>query len=142
MNTSRLIARLIGPLFLAIGVGLFANAAVYHSMAQEFLRNVPLIYLSGFLTLLAGITIVNFHNLWVGDWRVMITIFGWLAVIGGAVRLILPQAVQSVGGTMLASTTAQTIGGVVVLALGAWLTYAGYFEKISNTSRTKRKGKK
>jgi hypothetical protein len=142
MNTSRLLARLIGPLFLAIGAGLFLNSAVYYAMSQEFLRSLSLIYLSGFLTLLAGIAIVNFHNLWVSDWRVIITIFGWLAVIGGAVRLILPQAVQSVGGTMLASPAAQTIGGVVVLALGAWLTYAGYLEKTPKTSRAKRRGKK
>lgn len=141
MNISRLLARLIGPLFLAIGVGLFLNSVVYQTMAQEFLRSVPLIYLSGLLTLLAGLAIVNFHNLWVGDWRVVITVFGWLAVVGGAVRLILPQAVQAVGGTMLASNTAQMIGGAVVFALGAWLTYAGYFEKNSAPPK-KRRGRK
>jgi len=37
MPTSLFLAKLIGPLFLAVGVGLIANAAVYKKLAEEFL---------------------------------------------------------------------------------------------------------
>lgn len=141
MDTSRLLARLIGPLFLAIGAGVLFNAATYQAMSQEFLRNIPLIYLTGFLTLIAGIAILNFHNVWVASWPVIITIFGWFAVIGGTVRLVAPQAVQGVAGGM-ATSGLQMGGGIVVLLLGAWLSWAGYFENSSTTSRARRRGRK
>jgi 1,4-dihydroxy-2-naphthoate octaprenyltransferase len=38
----------------------------------------------GMFALLAGLAIVNVHNLWVSDWRVIITILGWLAIVRGA----------------------------------------------------------
>jgi hypothetical protein len=40
-------------------------------------------YLSGLLSLLAGLAIVNLHNTWRADWRVIITVLGWLMTIGG-----------------------------------------------------------
>ena len=56
-------------------------------MAEEFLRSRALIYLSGLLTMTAGLAIVLTHNVWVADWPVLITMLGWLATIGGAVRI-------------------------------------------------------
>ena len=54
MQTSVFLAKLIGPFFLAVGVGLLANAAAYRKLADEFLRSTALIYLSGLLTMPAG----------------------------------------------------------------------------------------
>ena len=34
----------------------------------------------------AGLAIVLVHNVWTFDWRVIITILGWLAVLGGIFR--------------------------------------------------------
>ena len=49
----------------------------------------------------AGLAIVLTHNVWVADWRVLITILGWLAAIGGAVRILAPQRTGRVGRSML-----------------------------------------
>lgn len=37
--------------------------------------------MSGFFALVMGLAIVNAHIVWVMDWPVIITIFGWAAVI-------------------------------------------------------------
>jgi uncharacterized membrane-anchored protein YitT (DUF2179 family) len=37
MQTSVFLAKLIGPLFLAVGVGLIASAAAYRKLAEKFL---------------------------------------------------------------------------------------------------------
>ena len=47
-------------------------------MADEFLRSRALIYLSGVLIHDGGLAIVLTHNVWVADWRVLITLLGWL----------------------------------------------------------------
>ena len=94
MGNSVFLARLIGPLMLAVGIGIFVNGATYRMLADEFLRSRALIYLSGLLTMTAGLALILTHNVWRADWPVIITILGWLAAIGGAVRIIAPQGTE------------------------------------------------
>ena len=63
MTTSTYLARLIGPVLLVAAVGALLNREAYKAMAQEFLRSPALIYLSGVLTMLAGVAVV----LWVAE---------------------------------------------------------------------------
>lgn len=126
MNTSLFLAKLMGPISLVGGISLFLNAAAYKAMAQEFLRSPALLYLSGLLTMTAGLAVLLNHNLWVGDWRVLITIFGWLATIGGAARIALPQQVRSIGESMLDNPTAMTVGGAIWVIIGALFCFFGY----------------
>jgi hypothetical protein len=129
MTTSTYLARLIGPVLVVAAVGALLNREGYKAMAQELLRSPALIYLSGVLTMLAGTAIVLAHNLWVADWPVLITVFGWLAAIGGAVRIALPAATKAIGSRMLDSSAWMTIGSAVWLAIGALLTFVGYLRQ-------------
>ena len=137
MQTSKLLALLIGPFLVAIGAGLLLNTDAFEAMAAEFLKSPALIFLSGLLTLTAGLAIVNTHNVWAADWRVNITIYGWLGVIVGALRIVFPQLVEQVGTTMLAQRGIVVGAWFVVLLLGLWLSYLGYLDQ---PARTYRKG--
>jgi hypothetical protein len=127
MPTSLFLAKLIGPLFLAVGVGLIANAAVYKKLADEALASLALIYLTGLLAMTAGLAIVLSHNVWVADWRVLITLLGWLAAIGGAVRIVMPQGTQKFGRKFLKHPQGLIIAAAIWLAVGAVLCFFGYF---------------
>lgn len=126
MSISNYIARLIGPLFLIMGLGMVVESDTVRALSQEFLSNLSLIYLAGMLALVAGLAIVNAHNLWVADWRVLITILGWLSVIGGIVRLLFPGKVQALGTGLVASPHAMIMGGITVLVIGTILSWVGY----------------
>ena len=126
MPTSIFLAKLIGPIFLAVGIGMFVNAPLYRTLAEEFLRSPALIYLSGLLAMSAGMAIVLIHNVWPADWRVLITILGWLMTIGGAVRIILPQATEMAGRWMLRRPPTMTVAGAIWLGTGAVLSFFGY----------------
>ena len=126
MSTSLYIARLMGPVLLVMGLGMVVEHETVSRISGDFLSNLSLIYLAGILTLLAGLVIVNAHNLWIADWRVIITVFGWLAVIGGVLRILLPSQVQTLGAGFAASAAAIILGGVVTLVLGAFLSWMGY----------------
>ena len=126
MNTSKIIARLIGPLFLVMGLGMVAETNLVRALSAEFLSNLSLIYLAGMITLVVGLAIVNAHNLWVADWRVIITILGWLSIVGGVVRVLFPGEVQVLGANMIASPSAMLIGGIVTLVIGAVLAWFAY----------------
>ena len=65
---------------------------------------------------------LNVHHLWVRDWRVFVTIFGWLLVIGGILRCWPCPVVQRAGESLIAHQRWPIAGAVVTLALGAFLT--------------------
>lgn len=127
MQTSLFLARLIGPLLIVIGAGLLASPRDYRRMAEQFLASRALIYVAGLLAFVPGLAIVLTHNVWAPDWRVIITIFGWLGLIGGAFRLLLPRQVVAIGSAMLRREHWMRGGGLAVVAFGVVLAFFGYF---------------
>ncbi len=130
MTTSRYIARLMGPVLLVIGIGmvfgLMMEGPAYSSLMKEFIANRAVIFLTGFLALLAGVAIVNAHNLWVPDWRVIVTILGWLLVLRGIMLLVFPLTVQMFGDRIAASQAGVVAGAALTFVLGAILCIMGY----------------
>ncbi|MGD9924085.1 MAG: hypothetical protein AB7V13_21985 [Pseudorhodoplanes sp.] len=126
MQTSLYLAKLIGPTLIVIGLGMLINRDGYRDMAREFLGSRALIYLAGLFAFIPGLAMVLAHNIWVADWRVVITLLGWLAVIGGAFRILFPQEVTRIGTRMIANPNTMLIGGIAVLILGAILSFYGY----------------
>jgi hypothetical protein len=124
--TSTFLAKLIGPLAFAIGVALLLNHAAFRAMAEQFLASTPLMFLSGLLTMAAGLAIVLTHNIWTPDWRAVITILGWLMTLGGAYRLIAPQQVMGMGRKMMAHPLGLKLSTGFYLILGALLCFYGY----------------
>src|SRR5262245_29831864 len=126
MYTSNFLARLLGPILLVLGISLALNRKAYTEMAKEFVASRSLVYLAGTAALTAGLALVLNHNVWVADWRLIITLMGWLATLAGISRLLLPDTVQRVGRGVFASERPIATTGLVWIVLGAILTYAGY----------------
>jgi uncharacterized membrane protein len=121
-----LIARLAGPLFVVIGVGILLNEPVYSAMIAEAVRSPILVYLSGIASLLAGLAVLNAHRAWTADWRVIVTVLGWLCVVGGILRIALPRLTVSLATTIYSGPAAMMTAGAVVLILGGYLGFEGY----------------
>ena len=127
MTTSILIAKLMGPFVALLGLIALLNPKAIEEVGREFLASRAMIFLGGAFALLAGLAIVNTHNLWVANWPIIITLFGWLAIVGGVIRLAFPGLTRSIGESMIEQqTTMRAIGGCQ-LALGLLLTVMGYF---------------
>ena len=123
MQASTFLARLLGPVLVALGLGVLLNRS---AVQAEFLGNEALIFLSGVLSLIGGIAILLVHNVWASDWRVIITVIGWLAVVSGLVRILAPHVVGAIGGAVLGRTALAVIGAMVWTGLGALLCFFGY----------------
>ena len=126
MAISAYLAKLIGPIFLTIGIGLLVNGPFYRILIGEALASHVLIYLSGVLSLLAGLAVVIAHNRWSGGWPVIITVLGWLMVIGGVIRIVVPQVVQTVAATVYSGRAAIIVAAILCVALGGFLSFKGF----------------
>jgi hypothetical protein len=130
MTSSRYIARLMGPVMLVIGIGMvagmFTEGESYSSLMKEFIGSRALIFVTGALALVAGLAVVNAHNLWVPDWRVIVTVLGWMLIVRGVMNLVFPAAVQAMGDRMVASHAGVVAGAAFTIVLGALLSIMGY----------------
>lgn len=125
MSSSRFIAGLIGPLMIGIAAAMLLNASMFHAMVDQLAQNYAIVFLMGMLGLVGGLSILRFHNIWSADWRVIITVFGWLAVIGGIGRMLLPDAAATIAQSIIGDGSVRYFA-VLPLALGAFLTFKGY----------------
>ena len=126
MQTSLFLAKLIGPVMLVVGLAVFANQRGFRDMAEEFMASRALMFLSGFLLMPVGIAIVLTHNIWTADWRVLITIFGWLNMIGGTVRLFAPPVLIKAGRAMLKQPRFTPIAAAIWVVVGLLFCFFGY----------------
>lgn len=126
MTNAELIAGYAGPVMIAIAAAMLINRAALVGVIKEMADRPALIFLAGLLTLLGGLAIVRAHNVWSAEWTVLVTVIGWLAIIGGIVRIVWPDSVASMANRMLSSENAITAWALVALLLGAFLTAKGY----------------
>jgi hypothetical protein len=126
MQTSVFLARLIGPVMLVVGLAVFTNQRAFRDMAEEFLASPALLFLSGLLIMPMGLAIVLTHNVWTADWRSLITLFGWLNTIGGAVRLLAPETVMRTGLAMLRRPYFTPIAAAIWVVLGLLFCLFGF----------------
>lgn len=126
MQHSAFIARLMGPVLLINAIAILVNRRGFQEMIAGATRNPAVIYLTGLLTLLAGLLVVEFHNVWALDWRVLITIVGWLSILGGIARIIFPAGMAAIGEKMVSRDSLMVGGAIVSILLGGTLTIKGY----------------
>ena len=126
MQTSVFLARLIGPVMLVVGIAIFLNQRAFRDMAEEFLASPALLFLSGLLIMPMGLAIVLVHNVWTADWRVLVTLFGWVNAIGGALRLLAPGWVMETGRAMLRRPGFVSVAAAIWVALGLLFCLFGF----------------
>jgi len=96
METSIFMAKVIG-LFGAISTLAIIIRYKFHlAMEENAAKNPTTIYLSGFVFLMLGILVTVSHQVWTWDWRVVITILGWLILLKGVMRTLFPDTVKKV----------------------------------------------
>jgi len=126
VETSILLARIVGPVFIIIVIGLLVNLKNYQGVMRDFAESPGLRYLGAVIALVFGMLIVLFHNVWAVQWSLVITILGWISLIKGAVLIIFPEMMTRLSDRYARSTTALRVHAVIILIIGVFLTVMGF----------------
>jgi len=122
MELSILIAKIISVIYIASGIAVLTGTFKISDFVNEFEKSPTLTFLSGCIGIIFGMILVNYHNIWVKNWTVIITIISWIMLIGGVLVVIVPGALIY----MKKLIKDNRLWGVFMLLIGLVLGYFGF----------------
>ena len=85
------ISGIFGPYLLIIGIWMLIQKKNCMKICDAVRKNPASIHCLAWTSLLIGLVLINFFNVWQSNAVVIITILGWAYLIRGLVILFLPQ---------------------------------------------------
>jgi uncharacterized membrane protein HdeD (DUF308 family) len=118
--TTVFLGRLLGLYLIAIAVAMLASRRRALATLDEMAGSGPWMLFSGMVATAAGLAIVLGHNVWTGGaLAVVVTLFGWAALLKGVSLLLVPpeQMAAAYKGLGFERFFYVWIGAVLVLGL-------------------------
>lgn len=122
-----LYAQILGITFITAGLTLLLEKKLMREVLKGLISNRTLIYVLGVIDLILGLVIVLTHNIWQGPTLlVVVTIMGWLLLIKGILRMMLPTSFIKRVYTKYYKDAPLMLSAIIILALGIYMAYAGF----------------
>jgi hypothetical protein len=123
MDLSILVAKMMALIYLATGLSVLFGQVNPKKALKGFSESPALTYVSGFLMVVLGALLVQYHNFWVSEWIVLVTIIAWALLIKGVLFLLLPKFFLALSEKF---TSEKKWQGIVVLVVGLIFGYFGF----------------
>ncbi|VVB75000.1 Uncharacterised protein [Candidatus Tiddalikarchaeum anstoanum] len=121
MDVTIFLARFWGSLFICLG--LMSIIAKLLGRIIKYTEEKAITVSTGYITFLLGLGTVVLHNLWVFDWRVTVTILGWVTFFKGITKIGFPGHVNKRAQDFKSQ---QVIWGIVILLIGVWFFWMSF----------------
>lgn len=125
MCISMFYAQVIGLWLFLISLAMVIHQARFKKIVTETLNNQSLITYSGLISLILGLLVVVSHNIWVGSWPVVITLFGWVLIVQGVMRIYWPDSFAKIMKDLMAGN-GFTVMTWIWLLVGVYLLWIGF----------------
>ena len=127
METSILIAKIIGVIYFSFGIGIVFNKKYYSKTIKHLLDDSTYLVLGGFLAIVFGLIIIEFHNNWAENWTVIITVIGWGALLKGILLLAFPKSLNLFKPLFETNILNKFLAPLIIL-FGIIFIYLGFFK--------------
>lgn len=127
MEISFFLAKVLGLYLAIIGLYMFIMPEHLRRVVDDILSNRGLFFLSAIIALILGILLVISHNEWIFNWRVLITLIGWISLLKGITNMFIPHLTTQFTERYFNSDFAYRIAGVISFSFGMILLYCGFF---------------
>ncbi|MCU0653080.1 MAG: hypothetical protein MUD10_02365 [Candidatus Pacebacteria bacterium] len=115
------LARFWGSLFMVLG-GLSVGAK-FLGRVINYTEDKTVTISTGYITFLLGLMTVVAHNVWVADWRVAVTILGWVTLFKGIEKIAFPERVNKKAQMF---KRLSGLWGLVIFIIGAWFFWMSF----------------
>lgn len=126
MDTSVITAQVICIIYLSIGIGIAFNAKYYDEAFKKIMVDKTYLLLGGWIATALGVILVRINNLWINDWRLLITLISWAILIKGIMLLAFPRFIKVFDSWFTPKGLQQYVMPMVIL-LGIIFGYYGFF---------------
>ena len=127
MDSTYFIAQFIGLMLLSVGASLFFQGKVFMKALNDITENRSILFMVGIVLYLGGVAIVLTHNIWnAGFLSTVITLIGWILILRGVASMFMPGQSMTRTVCMFKVEEFSWAYGILVLVIGAYLTYAGF----------------
>lgn len=122
MDITIFFARFYGSLFIILG--LMSIGAGFLGKTIKRTKDKNFTISTGYITFLIGLVTVILHNIWVWDWRVIITILGWSTLIKGIMKTGFPGQIHKQAQMFKKK---QWLSALIIILLGAFLLWKSFY---------------
>jgi len=126
MDRSRFLGKVIGIYCILLSIAMFTQMQQFMDYVNRLLNDNPLMFVSGFFTLILGILLIVTHNIWQWSWRTLITLVAWIVFLKGATIIFFPQFIDRLSMHFVQSTSFAYCAAGLDLILGLVLCYFGF----------------
>lgn len=119
-----IITHVVAWLLLILGLSYTVNTVMWLQVVRDAMAEPARYFFMVILTLVLGLAIIAGHNIWVADWPVVVTLFGWILVAKSTMFLLFPQVIGIfTDWPDRFMVTWIRAGGLLLALLGAILIY-------------------
>ena len=73
-----IIERVVALFYLILGLSCIFQGRIWMELSKELLKKPKSLILWSIQWLPLGLIVIMGHNLWVPDWRILVTLVGWV----------------------------------------------------------------
>jgi hypothetical protein len=121
------LSKLIGLYCLLVALSMLAHKEATVTAVDSLFHSPAVLMIGGLVAVVIGLAMVLGHNVWSGGApAVIVTLFGWAALIKGIIILFLPPEAAPAYFGVLHYEQSLYPSAALLVVLGAYLTYAGF----------------
>lgn len=124
MELSLLLAKVIGISLMVISLALLVNKKGIDLLFSLYSRT-EVVFITGIVEVFLGLLLIINHNIWTFDFRVIITIVGWILLLRGLGRTFFPGRVPVMLRKFRKMIWIFTPLLIFIFLVGAYLAYSG-----------------
>lgn len=125
-DTTRTLARIVGPTLIAGGLAVLVRRGELPVILEAFTQDAAIGFMAGFVGTVAGLCLLAFHSRISTLAAFTLTVLGWLMLARGLGLLFAPSWVSGAAGWLVETPHAFDAVGAVVALVGAWLSTVGF----------------
>ena len=127
MDVSIFLARVLGLYFIIVCLAVLFRFKEIRKTFDEMVSNKANVFFAAFLSLVIGILLVVSHPVFVWDWRLLITLIGYLSLLKGICLLFFPKHMLVCKRAIMSKQHVYYTIIIIFLLIGAFLTYHGFW---------------